>query len=56
MTSNRVVTFVLGLGICLAFAGEFAPAAGAQSLAGYNCLRNLSNLERGPRFSGRCSA
>jgi len=45
MTSNRVVTSVLCLGICLAFAAAFAPAAGAQSLAGYNCIQNLSNSE-----------
>jgi len=45
MPLNRFVTPSLCLGLCLAFAVAFAPAAGAQSLAGYNCIQNLSNGE-----------
>ena len=45
MTSKRFASFALCLGISLVFAGALAPAAEAQTLAGYNCLQNLSNGE-----------
>ncbi len=45
MTTKRFVTPLLCLGLCLAFAMMFAPAAEAQSLVGYNCLQNVSNGE-----------
>ncbi len=45
MRSNRFFVVGLCLGIGLVFAAAFAPAAQAQSLAGYNCIQNLSNSE-----------
>jgi hypothetical protein len=45
MRSNRFFVFGLCLGLCLVFGAAFAPAAQAQSLAGYNCIQNLSNSE-----------
>src|ERR1700709_1443840 len=45
MSSNRFFVFGLCLGLCLVLASAFAPAAQAQSLAGYNCIQNLSNSE-----------
>src|SRR3954469_8819802 len=45
MTPKRFVTPSLCLGLCLAFVVAFAPAARAQSLAGYNCIQNLSNSQ-----------